>query len=289
MLAHAGDAFFYAGDAAGAARTARALAATPFKGPRMAMHTAMDARFIEDAGSSAARGVRCAEDLAAAGFTGTGLSVGPVLTPAFLRDAGKAAEGWVFAEAYTDPSSLPSAKAFSAAHRKRFGLPPATWAAEAYDAVGLIAQAGRTTSATDTPRDGVAARIFRSSYRGMTRRLSFAGTTQRVDSATGILLYRVDKGRLRFLGPAASVEPKLHSRHPWTVRGSGSASSGMATPATAPAAGRLSSHTPRTRGPRQSETPPWREKSQVGSGTRRGPRSRARKAPRALNSECFYG
>ncbi|MFI6961625.1 bifunctional serine/threonine-protein kinase/ABC transporter substrate-binding protein [Streptomyces sp. NPDC050255] len=157
------------------------------------------------AGSSAARGARCAEDLTAAGFTGTGLSVGPVLTPAFLRDAGKAAEGWVFAEAYTDPSALPSAKAFTAAHRKRFGSTPATWAAETYDAVGLIAQAGRTTSAADAPRDGVAARILRSSYRGMTRRLSFAGTTHQVDTAAGILLYRVDKGRLRFLGPAASV------------------------------------------------------------------------------------
>lgn len=153
------------------------------------------------AGSSAARGARCAKDLAAAGFTGTGLSVGPVLTPAFLRDAGKAAEGWVFAEAYTDPSALSSAKAFSAAHRRRFGSPPATWAAEAYDAVGLIARAGRTT---DAPRDGVAARIFRSDYRGITRRLSFYAFHQ-VRYNEGIFLYRVDGGRARFLGPSASV------------------------------------------------------------------------------------
>lgn len=154
-------------------------------------------------GSSAARGARCATDLAAAGFTGTGLSTGPVLTPAFLRDAGKAAEGWVFAEAYTDPSALPSAKAFTAAHRTRFGAPPATWAAETYDAVGLIAQAGRTTSAT-TPRDGVAARILRTEYQGITRRLSFYDSRQ-VLYATGIFLYRVDKGRARFLGPYSSV------------------------------------------------------------------------------------
>lgn len=155
-------------------------------------------------GSSAARGARCAKDLAAAGFTGTGLAVGPVLTPAFLRLAGQAAEGWVFAEAYTDPSALPSAQAFTAAHRERFGAPPATWAAETYDAVGLIAQAGRTTSATDAPRDGVAARILRTEYQGITRRLSFYPSRQ-VLYATGIFLYRVDKGRARFLGPYASV------------------------------------------------------------------------------------
>ncbi|MFJ2093632.1 bifunctional serine/threonine-protein kinase/ABC transporter substrate-binding protein [Streptomyces sp. NPDC087901] len=154
-------------------------------------------------GSSVARGARCAKDLAAAGFTGTGLSIGPVLAPAFLREAGKAAEGWVFAEAYTDPSALSSAKAFTAAHRERFGSPPATWAAEAYDAVGLIAQAGRTTSAT-APREGVAARILRTDYQGITRRLSFYRTRQ-VLYATGIFLYRVDKGRARFLGPYASV------------------------------------------------------------------------------------
>lgn len=156
------------------------------------------------AGSSAARGARCAKDLAAAGFTGTGLSTGPVLTPAFLRDAGKAAEGWVFAEAYTDPSALSSAKSFTAAHRERFGSPPATWSAEVYDAVGLIAQASRSTSATDAGRGGVASRIFRADYRGITRRLSFYGFHQ-VRYEEGIHLYRVDRGRARFLGPYASL------------------------------------------------------------------------------------
>ncbi|MFI6858842.1 bifunctional serine/threonine-protein kinase/ABC transporter substrate-binding protein [Streptomyces sp. NPDC050421] len=156
------------------------------------------------AGSSAARGARCATDLAAAGFTGTGLSTGPVLTPSFLRDAGRAAEGWVFAEAYTDPAALSSAKAFTAAHRERFGSPPATWAAETYDAVGLIAQAGRTISVSGAVREAVAARIFRTDYRGVTRRLSFYEIHQ-VRYDEGIYLYRVDGGRARFLGPYTSV------------------------------------------------------------------------------------
>lgn len=156
------------------------------------------------AGSSAARGARCATDLAAAGFTGTGLSIGPVLGPAFLREAGKAAEGWVFAEAYTDPAALPAAKGFTAAYREKFGSPPATWSAEAYDAVGLIAQAGRATSAIDAARGGVAQRILRTDYQGITRRLSFYDTHQ-VRHEDGIFLYRVDNGRARFLGPYGSV------------------------------------------------------------------------------------
>ncbi|MFF1924732.1 bifunctional serine/threonine-protein kinase/ABC transporter substrate-binding protein [Streptomyces sp. NPDC058221] len=156
------------------------------------------------AGSSAVRGARCATALAAAGFTGTGLSIGPVLAPAFLRDAGKAAEGWVFAEAYCDPAELPSAKGFTAAYRTKFGSAPATWAAEAYDAVGIVARAGRSTSATDAVRGGVAQRILRTDYRGITRRLSFYDTHQ-VRYEAGIYLYRAEKGRARFLGPYESV------------------------------------------------------------------------------------
>lgn len=157
------------------------------------------------AGSSAARGARCAKDLAAAGFTGTGTSLGPVLAPAFLRDAGAAGEGWVFAEAYTDPTALPAAEAFTAAHRERFGAPPATWAAEAYDAVGLIARAARTTSAVDAPRDGVAGRILSTGYQGITRKLSFSASTHQVLPRPGIFLHRVDGGRTRFLGLSTSV------------------------------------------------------------------------------------
>ncbi|MYQ76617.1 MULTISPECIES: bifunctional serine/threonine-protein kinase/ABC transporter substrate-binding protein [unclassified Streptomyces] len=156
------------------------------------------------AGSSAARGARCAKDLVAAGFTGTGMSVGPVLAPAFLRDAGEAAEGWVFAEAYTDPAALPAAEAFTAAHRERFGAPPATWAAETYDAVDLIARAARTTSAVDAPRDGVAGRILSTTYQGITRSLSFYGAHQ-VRPESGIFLHRVEGGRARFLGLHTSV------------------------------------------------------------------------------------
>ncbi|MET9663307.1 ABC transporter substrate-binding protein, partial [Streptomyces sp. NPDC006510] len=156
------------------------------------------------AGSSPARGARCAAALASAGFTGTRVATGPVLAPAFLRGAGEAAEGWVFAQAYSDPAAVPAAKAFTAAYRKRFGAAPGRWAAEAYDAVGLIAEAARSTSATGAEREGMAQRLFRTTHPGITRTLSFYASRQ-VRYETGIFLYRVEHGRARLLGPFTKV------------------------------------------------------------------------------------
>lgn len=156
------------------------------------------------ASTSPARGARCAMALTAAGFTGSRVSTGPVLAPAFLDGAGKAAEGWVFAQAYSDPTALPAAKAFTAAHRKRFGAPPARWAAEAYDAVGLIAREARATSATGAEREGIAQRLFLTTHKGITRTVAFRPSRQpRFEE--GIFLYRVEDGRARFLGPYLKV------------------------------------------------------------------------------------
>ncbi|MCI4046141.1 bifunctional serine/threonine-protein kinase/ABC transporter substrate-binding protein [Streptomyces sp. TRM75563] len=149
----------------------------------------------------ASRAARLATALADEGFTGTRAAVGPALGPAFLDGAGEAAEGWVFAEAYADPAALPAAAAFTAAHRKRFGAPPATWAAEAYDAVGLIARAAGTTSASGEVRSGIGGRLVRTEHRGIARTLAFDASTRQVRYENGIFLYRIEQGRPRFLGP----------------------------------------------------------------------------------------
>ncbi|MEV2257385.1 bifunctional serine/threonine-protein kinase/ABC transporter substrate-binding protein [Streptomyces anulatus] len=156
-------------------------------------------------GGNASRAALLAAALAGEGFTGSRVAVGPALGPAFLADAGAAADGWVFAEAYADPTALPSARTFTAAHRKRFGAPPATWAAEAYDAVGLIARAAGTTSASGEVRSGIARRIVRAEHRGIVRTLAFDASTRRVRIPDGIFLYRIEKGRPRFLGPFGDV------------------------------------------------------------------------------------
>ncbi len=149
----------------------------------------------------ASRAARLATALADEGFTGTRVALGPALRPAFLDGAGEAAEDWVFAEAYADPAALPAAEAFTAAHRKRFGAPPATWAAEAYDAVGLIARAAGTTSASGEVRSGIGGRIVRTEHRGIVRTLAFQASTRQVRYESGIFLYRIEQGRPRFLGP----------------------------------------------------------------------------------------
>ncbi|MFF3094815.1 ABC transporter substrate-binding protein [Streptomyces cyaneofuscatus] len=169
--------------------------------------TVVRADAVVYAGGSAPRAARLATALAAEGFTRTRAAAGPALGPAFLQGAGKAADGWVFAEAYADASALPSAAKFTAAYRRRFGAPPATWAAEAYDAVGLIARASAATSAggEGEERGGLAQRLFRTEHRGIVRTLTFQTSTRQVRHPGGIFLYRIAEGRPRFLGPYGAL------------------------------------------------------------------------------------
>uniref|UniRef100_A0AAU3GN24 Bifunctional serine/threonine-protein kinase/ABC transporter substrate-binding protein n=1 Tax=Streptomyces sp. NBC_01401 TaxID=2903854 RepID=A0AAU3GN24_9ACTN len=188
----------------GATLTVHSVKADDGFGPAARSAVSARADAVVYAGGSPTRGAGCARALADAGFTGTPLSTGSVLTPAFLQDAGDAGEGWVFSEAWTDPAAAPAAKAFTAAHRARFDAAPGRWSAEAYDAVGLIARAIGTTSATDARRGGVAQRLFLLDYQGISRRISFHGARQ-VRAETGMFLYRVEDGRARWLGPYRTV------------------------------------------------------------------------------------
>ncbi|MFF9794016.1 bifunctional serine/threonine-protein kinase/ABC transporter substrate-binding protein [Streptomyces bacillaris] len=174
-------------------------------GPAARRATAVRADAVVYAGGSPSRAARLAAALAAEGFTGTRVGAGPALGPAFLRDAGRAADGWVFAEAYADAAALPTAEGFTAAHRRRFGAPPATWAAEAYDGIGLIARAAAATSAGGEGREGLAQRLVRTEHPGIVRTLAFSPSTRRVRYENGIFLYRVERGRPRFLGPYGEV------------------------------------------------------------------------------------
>ncbi|MFB6904752.1 bifunctional serine/threonine-protein kinase/ABC transporter substrate-binding protein [Streptomyces bacillaris] len=174
-------------------------------GPAARRATAVRADAVVYAGGSPSRAARLATALAAEGFTGTRVGAGPALGPAFLRGAGRAADGWVFAEAYADAAALPSAAGFTAAHRRRFGAPPATWAAEAYDGIGLIARAAAATSAGGEGREGLAQRLVRTEHPGIVRTLAFSPSTRRVRYENGIFLYRVERGRPRFLGPYGEV------------------------------------------------------------------------------------
>lgn len=146
---------------------------------------------------------RFAAAVAEAGFTGPRLAPQAVLDPAFLRGAGEAAEGWVLASSFVDASAVPTAKAFTAAYRERFGAAPGYLAAEAYDAVNLVIR--ELTGAKSRPGRGELVGLLRkATYKGLTKRFAFDPEDCSF-AADGVFLYRVEGGRFRFTGTAPAA------------------------------------------------------------------------------------
>ncbi|MFJ7261061.1 bifunctional serine/threonine-protein kinase/ABC transporter substrate-binding protein [Streptomyces globosus] len=157
------------------------------------------------AGTSAGVAGRFARTLAGAGFTGPRMATGRVMAPAFLEAAGGAAEEWVFGAFFTEPSAVPAAADFTAAHRAAYGAPPARWAAEAHDALGLVAAALAALGEEGRDRPGLSRRIFRTSYEGLAKPLAFDATTRTLAGLRVAHLYRVRSGAFAYLGPYADV------------------------------------------------------------------------------------
>ncbi|MFI1488860.1 ABC transporter substrate-binding protein, partial [Streptomyces sp. NPDC020747] len=145
-------------------------------GPAVAAALATRPEAVVYAGTSPTRAAACARALATAGFTGPRVTFESVMRPAFLEAAGEAAEGWVFGAPYSEPQSSDSkaARAFTSAYRDRYGASPARWAAEAYDAVGLIAASldAHGGGAGITPGQ-VTERLFKLSYDGVAKPIRF--------------------------------------------------------------------------------------------------------------------
>ncbi|MEO3842599.1 ABC transporter substrate-binding protein [Streptomyces sp. B22F1] len=156
------------------------------------------------AGASPGRAASCARALAAAGFDGPRTSFEPVMRPAFLREAGAAAEGWVFGAPYTaaEQATSKAARAFTAAYRERYDGPPPRWAAEAYDAVGLIAAAlDALGGGTEIVPGQVAERIVEVSHAGVAKPLRFtADLVHMLEPSRTAFLYEAHNGAFRFLG-----------------------------------------------------------------------------------------
>ncbi|MEV0938306.1 bifunctional serine/threonine-protein kinase/ABC transporter substrate-binding protein [Streptomyces phaeochromogenes] len=173
-------------------------------GPAVAAALATQPEAIVYAGTSPTRAAACARELATAGFTGPRVTFESVRRPAFLEAAGEAAEGWVFEAPYSEPQSSDSkaAHAFTSAYRDRYGAPPARWAAEAYDAVGLIAASldAHGGGADITPGQ-VAERLFKLSYDGVAKPIRFnQDITHGLRPENTSFLYQVKDGKFRFLG-----------------------------------------------------------------------------------------
>ncbi|MFD9529489.1 bifunctional serine/threonine-protein kinase/ABC transporter substrate-binding protein [Streptomyces goshikiensis] len=157
------------------------------------------------AGTSPERAALLARALADAGFKGPRLGIGEAMEPAFLTAAGPAAAGWLFAAFFTDPLSVPGCAAFVAAHRAAYGEPPARWATEAYDVVGLVATALTGLAGEGRDRPGLSRRIFRVAHQGLAKPLGFDSTTHTLAGDRIAHLYRVVSGAFGYLGPYADV------------------------------------------------------------------------------------
>uniref|UniRef100_UPI00210E58DA branched-chain amino acid ABC transporter substrate-binding protein n=1 Tax=Streptomyces sp. ODS05-4 TaxID=2944939 RepID=UPI00210E58DA len=142
-------------------------------------------------------------------FTGPRVGLHPLLDPRFLDAAGDAAEGWVLLAPIGDPALAAKGAAFTAAHRRRFGGPPAHYAAEAYDAAGLVLAAlGRLRTARPAREDLLTA-IRAQPYQGLTRSISFTKDTGALVIAAdnNVHRWRVRDGAFRCEGPAPLAVP----------------------------------------------------------------------------------
>ncbi|WP_330347409.1 bifunctional serine/threonine-protein kinase/ABC transporter substrate-binding protein [Streptomyces sp. NBC_00582] len=150
-------------------------------------------------GGGYARAAALARALRSAGFSGARLATQRACDPRFLSSAGDAADGWVFATAYLDPTEVTAARSFVTAYRARFGATPPPYSAEAYDATLFLARALTSLGADRAERGAIVGRLRETDYRGITKRLHYTGTSTRY-TMDALYLFRASKGALRFLG-----------------------------------------------------------------------------------------
>ncbi|WP_329095127.1 bifunctional serine/threonine-protein kinase/ABC transporter substrate-binding protein [Streptomyces sp. NBC_01439] len=169
--------------------------------------TEAGAEAVVYAGTSPQRAARMARALTEGGFQGRRMGLQHAMEPAFLTEAGPAADGWVFAALFTDPLAVPAAAEFVAAHRAAYGQPPARWATEAYDAVGLLAETLTGLGVEGRDRAGVTRRIFRTAHGGLAKRLSFDSNSHVLTRGGTGHLYQVESGTYRYLGIYSDLRP----------------------------------------------------------------------------------
>ncbi|WP_327322007.1 bifunctional serine/threonine-protein kinase/ABC transporter substrate-binding protein [Streptomyces sp. NBC_01210] len=163
------------------------------------------AESVTDAGADAvvfaggyARAARLARALRSAGYSGARLATQRALDSRFLASAGDAADGWVFATAFLDPTRVTAAKSFVTAYRARFATAPPWYSAEAYDATLFVARAMTTLGASRAERGAIVGRLRETDYRGITKRLRYDSSTYRYTDA--MYLFRATGGAFRCLG-----------------------------------------------------------------------------------------
>ncbi|MGW7304626.1 bifunctional serine/threonine-protein kinase/ABC transporter substrate-binding protein [Streptomyces sp. NPDC054835] len=165
-------------------------------------------------GNSPRRAAGCAKALRQQGYQGPRGSVEGAFGPEFLALAGPAAEGWYFGAGYTDPDTVPTAKEFAAAYRKRWKLAAADqidrFAVESYDVLFWTGQVLRTalTRNADRPVEAMATVFMKNDrvYRGVAKSYDSRSNDAAPPSLEGwATLWKVTSGRPRCLGPFAAA------------------------------------------------------------------------------------
>ncbi|HSX99946.1 MAG TPA: branched-chain amino acid ABC transporter substrate-binding protein, partial [Streptomyces sp.] len=136
--------------------------------------------------------------LRGAGFSGARLATQRALGTRFLKSAGAAADGWVFATTFIDPTAAPAARAFRKAYEARYGERPGWFAAEAYDAVLFLAEACVGGDAALTERGAIVRRMREVTYRGVSRTVAY--TSDLGYNHDALFLFRTVRREFDFLG-----------------------------------------------------------------------------------------
>lgn len=142
---------------------------------------------------------RFAKSLTRAGFLGPKIGTQAVHDPRFLAEAGEDAAGWLVVSTAADPASVPSVHPFAATYRKRFGGAPPLFAAEAYDAVGLIASCAEGLGRDRVTRQDMLPVLRTTTYKGISKSYAFEAANG-MYTGTGVFIYRVERGRFRYIG-----------------------------------------------------------------------------------------
>ncbi|MGW4869683.1 bifunctional serine/threonine-protein kinase/ABC transporter substrate-binding protein [Streptomyces chartreusis] len=151
------------------------------------------------------RAASFARELREAGYRGPCVADEHVLGARFLAEA----DGWHIGTGYTDAAADPRVKAFTAAHRARFGAAPGPWAAEAYDTVRFGAHG--LTAAGDDDRSVLRSELLRRSWQGITRKVSYDPDSEFFEAQedAGAFLYRVKARTMRFVARADDISKTL--------------------------------------------------------------------------------
>ncbi|MFH8370813.1 bifunctional serine/threonine-protein kinase/ABC transporter substrate-binding protein [Streptomyces sp. NPDC018031] len=153
-------------------------------------------------GGSWPDGARFARSLRKARYDGLVLGTQALHDPRFLREAGDAAEGWLLVSTVIDataPAAGPRARAFARDFRTRFGTAPAPYAAEAYDAVRLLARHVDGLDRERVTREDVLPVLRKGRYDGVSKTYMF-NEADGVFRGDGTFFYQVRGGAFRFLG-----------------------------------------------------------------------------------------